>query len=249
MSPATVRRIENDIQSIELNLIDIKLTLNHDITKCQGCLTCLIACPKNAISRGPIGATARAKVENKKINPLLIDPEKCSLCGVCDFVCPFNAIYLLINDERQNQLVKEHALPCLNPQEKESRKLDFKPKKYFEGELYIYPDKCVGGCSTCALVCPMDAITIPTGKKGWNKVPKVIGETGQCKYCPKAYGCLLCGACVAACPAPGAIELHRTAIDFEGQFTTPFWPKIVKKLTKPLVSGYPIEKQVALEED
>ncbi|MHA1129604.1 MAG: 4Fe-4S dicluster domain-containing protein [Candidatus Helarchaeota archaeon] len=249
MSPATIRRINNETQTIELKLIDIKVTLRHNIMKCQGCLTCLIACPKDAISRGPMGATARAKTEFRGVPPILIDPDKCSLCGVCDFICPFDAIYLLINDERQNQLVTEHALPTLHSEEKESKKLDFKPKRYFEGELYINPEKCVGGCSTCAIVCPMDAITIPKGKKGWEKVPKVIGETGQCKYCPKSYGCLLCGACVVACPAEGAIELHRTAVEFEGTFTTPFWPKIVKKLTTPLKSGISIKKQIALDDE
>ncbi|MHA1266016.1 MAG: 4Fe-4S dicluster domain-containing protein [Candidatus Helarchaeota archaeon] len=248
MSNATIRYVKDDIQTIEMKLIDLKITLKHNLKKCQGCLTCLIACPKEAISQGPIGAVVRTEDTEPKLAPVYIDPEKCSLCGVCDHICPFGAITLLINDERQNQLVTGQALPQLKYETLSSKKLDFQPRKYFEGELIIYPEKCVGGCSTCALVCPMDAITIPKGKKGWDKVPKVIGETGQCQYCPKAYGCLLCGACVAACPTEGAIELHRKSVNYEGPFTIPFWPKIVKKLTMPLKSGIPIKKQIKISD-
>ncbi len=240
MYPAYVREIDEDVQKVEMRLLNITTTLNHNLKKCQGCLTCLIVCPKDAISRGPIGATARADPVNPNLAPILIDQNKCSFCGTCDQLCPYNALYLLINGEHTIQLVEEHALPTVKYTEVESKKLDFPARKYCEGEVIIHPDKCVGGCSTCALVCPMEAITIPKAEAGWEMAPKTAVDQDKC---------ILCGTCVAACPTIGAIELRRTEVKAEGEFTEPFWPNIVKKLTKPLSSGISIKKQTELKED
>ncbi|MDD1778237.1 MAG: 4Fe-4S binding protein [Candidatus Helarchaeota archaeon] len=239
MYPAFVRAIGDDVQQIEMRLLNLKTTVNHNLKKCQGCMTCLIVCPKDAISRGPIGATVRGDPASHHLANVLFDQNKCSYCGTCDVLCPFGAIYLLINGQRKIKLVEEKALPTLKYEERESKSLDFKARKYCEGELTIHPEKCPGGCNTCYVVCPMDAISIPKAEKGWEKPPKTSVDKDKC---------ILCGTCVAACPTEGAIELHRTAVKSEGQFTEPFWPNIVKKLCTPLKSGISIKKQIKGEE-
>jgi 4Fe-4S ferredoxin len=239
MFPAFVRSINADLQKVEMRLLNLTTVVNHNLKKCQGCQTCLIVCPKDAISRGPIGATARDDPVNPPLAPILIDQNKCSFCGTCDVMCPYGALYLLINGEHKIQLVDEHALPTLKYEEKESPRLDFKARKYCEGEIKVNPEKCPGGCSTCALVCPMEAITIPKAEKGWERSPKTVVDKDKC---------ILCGTCVAACPTEGAIEMHRTKVNYEGEFTEPFWPNIVKKLTTPLKSGISIKKQTELKE-
>ncbi|MHA1129802.1 MAG: 4Fe-4S binding protein [Candidatus Helarchaeota archaeon] len=240
MYPAYVHEINEDVQKVEMRLLNTTTTVNHNLKKCQGCLICLIVCPKDAISRGPIGATARADPVNPPLASVLIDETKCSFCGTCDWLCPYNALYLLINGEHKIHLVDEHALPTVKYEEVESEKLDFLARKYFEGEVLVHPEKCVGGCSTCSIVCPMDAITIPKAESGWEKAPKTAVDMEKC---------ILCGACVAACPTIGAIELRRTEVKAEGEYTEPFWPNIVKKLTKPLVSGLSIKKQTELTDE
>ncbi len=239
MYPAFVRAINQDIQKVEMRLLNLTTTVNHNLKKCQGCLTCLIVCPKDAISRGPIGATARADPVSPNLAPVLIDQNKCSFCGTCDVMCPYNALYLLINGERKIQLQELKALPTIKYEEVKSAKLDFPARKYCEGEIIIHPEKCPGGCSTCALICPMEAITIPKAEKGWERLPKTVVDKDKC---------ILCGTCVAGCPTMGAIEMHRTAVKYEGEFTDPFWPRIVKKLTTPIKSGISIKKQTELKE-
>lgn len=54
---------------------------------------------------------------------------------------------------------------------------------------------CIG-CGTCARVCQCD-ILFPSDKKGTHPI---VAYPGECYYC---------GACVMACPRPGAISLNH----------------------------------------
>ena len=56
-------------------------------------------------------------------------------------------------------------------------------------------EKCIG-CNSCANVCQCD-ILLPSEKKGEHPVVMYPGE------------CYYCGACVMACPRPGAIRLNH----------------------------------------
>ena len=142
-------------------------------------------------------------------------------------MCPFGAISIKIDGEKKLQLVDEKALPKLEFELVDLKEEGRKAKSYFEGEIEIYTENCPGGCSTCFLVCPTGAITIPKPEKGWEKAQKVVIDKDKCTKC---------GACVHACPGEGAIELKRTEVKYSGEFTEPFWPDIVKKLLAPLKS-------------
>ena len=37
-------------------------------------------------------------------------------------------------------------------------------EKIFEGDIEFHAEKCPGGCSTCAEICPANAIYLPTAK-------------------------------------------------------------------------------------
>lgn len=60
----------------------------------------------------------------------------------------------------------------------------------------IYDDSLCIGCNRCADVCQCD-ILLPSSEKG--KHP-IIMYPGECYYC---------GACVMACPRPGAVKLQH----------------------------------------
>ena len=224
MIPSLKRIIDEHNQKVKLKLLTTSIELIHDLEKCVGCNTCRIICPKEAIYRGPVGAYTRQKTE---VPPVIFDQDKCSLCGTCDYMCPFTAISLEIDGENKLQLVDEKALPVLEFEQVDLKEEGRKAKFYFEGEIELHTENCPGGCSSCYVVCPTEAISIPKPEKGWEKAAKVEIDKDKCIYC---------GACVHACPGEGAIELKRTKVKYSGEFTEPFWPDIVKKLKTPLKS-------------
>ena len=63
-------------------------------------------------------------------------------------------------------------------------------------EPLVFDDSQCVGCNRCANVCQCD-IFIPSPEKGRHPVVLYPGE------------CYYCGACVMACPRPGAIRLQH----------------------------------------
>lgn len=221
---------------IETKFLMKKLTLRLDKKLCTGCGVCYNVCPKEAIDRGPIGAAKRLEIAGTPdldLSPEVADPNKCSYCGVCVTLCPFNSLTLLIDDEEvpisELQINKEHALPELDIEEATTKKSKQLVKKYFEGEIVLDNDKCVGGCSTCVLVCPTGAIRKPPvedgEKQGWVMSQKTVFDKSDCIYC---------GACYSVCGSD-AITFKRTKVYVkkDSEFNEPFWPDIEQKLLNP----------------
>ncbi|MFX0188149.1 MAG: 4Fe-4S binding protein [Candidatus Hodarchaeota archaeon] len=200
------------------------MELNLDKDKCVGCGICFRVCPKEAISRGPIGASKRFPTI-ETIIPEIFDPNVCVMCGVCVYMCPFDAITLKINGNvvslEDLTLVKEQALPKLEYKVKtlESGRI---VKQYMDGEINIADNECTGGCQTCAEICPSGAITVPSNldRKGWEKIPNVIVDQEKCVFC---------GACDNACPI-GALKLEITEVKYSGEYLDPFWSNIIERL-------------------
>lgn len=225
MIPGFTRSVDKDEQKIKMKLLTLETDLIHNRELCVGCGTCFTVCPKDAISRGPIGASIRdsEKGSKKNLSPVLFDQDKCSFCGTCAYLCPTGAISVLVNGEENEKLIEEKALPELEIEWMDRKKGESKIKKYCEGEIEINLTNCPSMCSTCSIVCPTGAITIPKAEKGWQKTKKVEYDEEKC---------VLCGACVFACPSD-CITIKRTKVNYKGEYTEPFWPNIVEKLTTP----------------
>lgn len=225
MFPKIFRKLENNLESISVQFLKNRRELILDRIKCAGCGLCSRTCPKEAIQKGPIGASIRfPTVED--IMPNLYDPNKCVFCGVCVYLCPFSALTLKFDGKTvelsEIPIIKSKVVPWL----------DFKTiklennriiKQYLEGEIHINYEKCPGGCSTCVDVCPSRALTIPPKpEKGWEISEKVQFDKDKCLYC---------GVCENTCPI-NAIELKILDVKNSGDFNEPFWQDLLNKIKK-----------------
>ncbi|MBN1799991.1 MAG: 4Fe-4S binding protein [Candidatus Lokiarchaeota archaeon] len=227
MFPKINRTIKNNQESVKIQFLTQSQELIHDKTKCVGCGTCSRVCPKEAVNRGPVGASIRIKTNDGLVTEVY-DPNKCVFCGTCVVMCPFSALSLKINNEvlklEDIPLVKQGVLPKL---EFEAKKIKNKDgiervvKQYTSGNIKIVDDECAGGCDTCYDVCPSSAISIPPkSKKGWEKTSNVVVDEEKC---------IFCGTCDNACPT-GAVKLNIKEVKSSGKFNEPFWPDLVVRL-------------------
>jgi 4Fe-4S ferredoxin len=224
MFPKVKRKISKDKETVKIQFLKENLELILDRDKCVGCGTCARVCPKEAISRGPVGAAERFPT-TEDIIPEVYDPNACVFCGTCVYMCPFSAIKLKKNgkvlDLDKIPIVKQHAVPKL---EFEAKKLDNGNvvKQYAVAEVSVDDEECAQGCSTCADVCPTSAIKeAERPEHGWEQTKNVEVVDQD--------ACVACGACDNACPT-GAIHLKITEIKSSGEYNEIFWDEIKKNL-------------------
>ncbi len=227
--PKLSREITEEQEIIRIKFLVEEIELILDREKCIACGTCQRVCPKEAISRGPIGASRRNELLGDII-PEIYDPNKCVFCGTCVYMCPFSALTLKNNGKdvllEEMLLISKKAVPKINFKIKKIKNkngIERVVKQYTYGSIKIVDDECAGGCKTCADVCPSGAITIPEkSKKGWESVPNVVVDENECVFC---------GACDNACPT-GAIKLEIKDIDFSGDYNEIFWIPLLERLKK-----------------
>ncbi len=211
--------------------LDAKTTWEVDKAKCDSCGACANLCPALTLKRKEFSAE-----DPKSAGDLIWDESKCDACKVCADACPQKAITVKREVKENSKLAgkvtidKADCVTCswcehVCPADA------ITIKKFFEGELTINADKCPGGCSTCLEVCPCNAIYLPS------PVPATELRKGsiEANIAVNKELCILCGACVNACPSEDAIVLKRTAVHYKGTVTD-LAKKIEGKLCVPRTS-------------
>ena len=211
--------------------LDAETKLTVDKEKCTACGICTSLCPALTLERAPFIST-KVAVEGD----VIWNNELCDACNVCADACPQKAItverVLKVNAKLAGSvsIKKEDCVTCswcsqVCPEEAVTI------KKFFEGDIIFDSSKCPGGCSTCVDVCPCNAIYLPS------PVPatQLKRDSIEDNIAVNKDLCILCGACVNACPSEDAIILKRTAINVKGKETDLF-KKIAAKMLVPRTS-------------
>ncbi|HPH35112.1 MAG TPA: 4Fe-4S binding protein [Methanoregulaceae archaeon] len=209
--------------------IKSKTTFKVDDEKCTLCGICGALCPAITVKHKPFTAES-GKVEGE----VVWDETKCDACKVCVEACPEECITVereVESDKLEGQVDIDQKMCCTCTWCSRSCPTEaITVEKLFEGDIEFFPEKCPGGCSTCVEICPANAIYLPSS------VPasQLKGKVEPTIAVNKDF-CILCGACVNACPGEDIIRLHRTGIRVKGKETDLF-NKIKEKLCTPRTS-------------
>lgn len=209
--------------------IKTKTTFKVDDEKCTLCGICGALCPAITVKHKPFTAES-GKVEGE----VVWDETKCDACKVCVEACPEECITVereVESDKLEGQVDIDQKMCCTCTWCSRSCPTEaITVEKLFEGDIEFAPEKCPGGCSTCVEVCPANAIYLPSSVPASQMKGKVEPTIAVNKDF-----CILCGACVNACPGEDIIRLHRTGIRVKGKETDLF-NKIKEKLCTPRTS-------------
>jgi 4Fe-4S ferredoxin len=206
-----------------------KTTFKVDDEKCTLCGICGAICPAITVKHKAFTAET-GKVEGE----VVWDETKCDACKVCVEACPEECITVereVESDKIEGQVDIVQKMCCTCTWCSRSCPTEaITVEKLFEGDIEFFPEKCPGGCSTCVEICPANAIYLPSS------VPasQLKGKVEPTIAVNKDF-CILCGACVNACPGEDIIRLHRTGIRIKGTETDLF-NKIKEKLCTPRTS-------------
>ncbi|MCE5297382.1 MAG: 4Fe-4S binding protein [Methanoregulaceae archaeon] len=209
--------------------IKSKTTFKVDDEKCTLCGICGALCPAITVKHKPFTAES-GKVEGE----VVWDETKCDACKVCVEACPEECITVereVESDKIEGQVDIDQKMCCTCTWCSRSCPTEaITVEKIFEGDIEFHAEKCPGGCSTCVEICPANAIylpsSVPAGQMKGKMEPTIAVNKDFC---------ILCGACVNACPGEDIIRLHRTGIRVKGTETDLF-NKIKEKLCTPRTS-------------
>ena len=209
--------------------INLKVEFVVDDEKCTKCGICGNLCEAINVLHKPF-SPEKGNVEGE----VIWDEAYCDGCNVCAEACPSEAIKVTRTVVGQKKLgnvniIEEDCCTCrwcaINcPTEA------ITVNKIFEGEITFHAEKCPGGCSTCVDVCPANAIYLPTPKPAKDMKGQV-----EANIAVNPDFCILCGACVHACPGEDIIYLRRDSVKIKGKETDLF-KKIKEKLFTPRTS-------------
>jgi len=192
--PKFSKRREGVNEVMEQRLLRQVNNLILNTETCTGCGICSEACPEEAISIGPVGATRRGAIDYAA--PVLVDETACSYCGVCVILCPFNALKLLVDGEERLPILEKEGFPT------------------YDMVTTIDDEKCTR-CTICEDICPRDAINrdVPAFEGESDEgMERQLALTATTRFEVDDEKCTYCGICGALCPA---ITVKRGAFTAE----------------------------------
>jgi 4Fe-4S ferredoxin len=231
--------------TLERAMVTRHYVMTWDLDRCVGCQIGPLVCLKEAVTHVE-GQIADGRLAKKP--SVDIDAEKCVLCGMCEIMCPKNAITLTINGERENPMQAYEAFPHLVESTKfDKAAFDWSRRDFVidncptdvisydeaEDTLVVDQEHCIR-CRQCE-VSSDGAFTVVQpweGKVELRREKCVEGCLACADICPTRalhitdegelaladYYCIKCGACMQVCPIKPEVE--DTEATFESQGVT-----------------------------
>jgi len=206
MRATPIKTVTPEKVSIERVMYFRSHRLEQDLELCAGCQICTLACPEEAISvpRPPIVDGHLVKHPTADI-----DEKKCTFCGVCAQICPWNAIVFSIDNEPCDGVLEDDFPDIVH-------------------RVHYLDDACDPECNLCRDSCSQDCIEYEEG--GEVTIYQLSIDDTKCDLCGKcteckngaltiedgklffdAYLCTGIQDCVKLCPT-GAIEFSSETI-------------------------------------
>jgi 4Fe-4S ferredoxin len=212
-----------------------KIQFQVDMEKCTACGICGAVCPAITVKHKTFSAeSGKVEVVSDPKTGLPWDESRCDACKVCVELCPEECITVereVTSKTMPGQVDIDQKMCCTCTWCSRNCPTEaITVEKLFEGDIEFFAEKCPGGCSTCVEICPANAIYLPTALPA-GQMKGVVEPT----IAVNKDFCILCGACVNACPGEDIIRLHRTGIRVKGKETDLF-NKIKEKMFTPRTS-------------
>ena len=219
-----------------------KARIDVNLAKCNFCGICDILCPYGAIKMTLNGERHLSVVDKESFPQLIryiqVNSAKYSPTSDIKKICPLDLISVtwstpdskkvenlavLAEVEKHEThaeiVIEKERCPCCRVCEFKLPEGTVQVRKFIEGKIAIYPEKCPEGCTDCLDVCPITgALYLSAADKKVN-----VNETF----------CVYCGACKVVCPVPEALELKRTKINHTPVHSGA-WNKALERLASPL---------------
>jgi 4Fe-4S ferredoxin len=196
--------------------------ISIDENKCHFCGVCTAICPFGAFTLQISGKEAVPVLETESfpqiIHEIEVDENMCPAdCKKCEETCPLGLIKVGAGEavgEVKVNIDKEHCPGCRLCEAK-CPEGAIHVRKSMLGSIKVNAEKCPENCRDCVDVCP---------------IPDVLYVAEDGKVHVNSAFCVYCGACKAACPVEGAVEVRRSMVNHT-PVRSGAWNKALEKLT------------------